>query len=105
MVGKAGDGQYEIAVTESYVQYLGSQHRVLEPIRWEIEPRATQEAQSAQSRFLQAAGQGLLAGLGRGLDGFYRHRTLGGMRVAIEWTIVIRDVVVRSSGRTSQAVC
>ncbi|KAK3940430.1 hypothetical protein QBC46DRAFT_385373, partial [Diplogelasinospora grovesii] len=108
-VRKTGDGKfYEFAVRRSYIPWLlGSgfqfrrlsvmdlEHDVLEPIEGEVRVYGVLRAtERAKSRFLQAAVRGLSSGLGRGLDQYYRHKTLDqGARVIIEWTILIRDIV------------
>jgi hypothetical protein len=87
-VGKTGDGRfYEIAIRESYMPWLlRFQHEpvkgitelrnILQPTNREInEDGQLRAIEKVKSRFLQAAGRGLSAGLGRGLDSFYRHTT------------------------------
>ncbi|KAK3934105.1 hypothetical protein QBC46DRAFT_400657 [Diplogelasinospora grovesii] len=105
-VRKTGDGEsYEFAVRRSYIPWLLSRgfpfqrlfvmDHVLEPIEGEVRVYGVLRAtERAKSRFLRAAVRGLSSGLGRGLDQYYRHKTLDqSVRVIIEWTILIRDIV------------
>lgn len=97
-VGKTNDGRfYEIAVLESYMAHLFSSG-------FGLGYDAKVESRLDSLSDLPKAVRGLTSGLGRGLDRYYRHRALGNFRIALEWTIVIRDILVRASGRILERV-
>jgi hypothetical protein len=99
-VRKTNDGRfYEIAVLESYRAWLVSRGFGL---KYDIkfEPRV----ESLIVCDLRNAVRGLTSGLGRGLDRYYRRRALGSLCIALEWTIVIRDIVVCASGRILERI-
>ena len=101
-VGKTNDGRfYEIAVLESYRAWLVSRGFGLE-YDIKLEPRF--ESRFGSPLDLRNAVLGLTSGLGRGLDRYYRRRALGKPRMALEWTIVIRDILVCASGRILERV-